>query len=80
MNRKKIYKGLDKSKKPFISEVQESLLIIKNSHHSNELIVNRLQKVAENEQQAALYNALKKDMELINEQLKTLLENIQTTD
>ena len=78
MNRNKIMNSFDKTGKTIIAELQESLLIIKNAHQSNELIVNKLQKTVQNEKQFQMCSTLQKDMELINNHLDTLLENITT--
>jgi hypothetical protein len=73
MNRNKV---LDKSRNEVISEFQDSLLIIMDSHSSNELIVNRLKDMALDDHQSVLCHALQKDMRLINDQLNTLLNSL----
>ena len=78
MNREKIDTISNRLEINLISELQNSLLIIKDSHHSNELIVNRLQQVTQSEQHVQLCNTLQKDMELINDQLNTILRNLNT--
>lgn len=80
MNRNKVNKRLNKSEGTKISEVQASLRIIKNSHASNELIVNKLKAAAQNEHQVELCSALQTDMTRINHQLNTIVENLKTVD
>lgn len=78
MNRKKNDDNINQLQKPMILELQNSLLTIKKSHQSNELIVNKFQKAIQNEQQNKLYSTLQKDSVLINNQLATLLDHLKT--
>lgn len=73
MNRKKAYKRLDNSKK----ELKKSLLMIKDAHDANELIVNKIQQAILNVSHASMYRDLKNDMELVNTQLNTILERLK---